>query len=338
MSNPQQIRDSSGRTADYKEIFQPYSEDMARVEKAMTNYFKSDVVLIPSVSSYLIGGGGKRIRPLLVIASSKMCGYAEGPSVIDYSVVVEYIHAATLLHDDVVDEADLRRGSLSANIKYGNQASVLVGDFLFAKSFQIMSDSNDMRVVESVSRATKCLAEGEVMQLVNTCNIETTEEMYMDTIFRKTGALIMSCCEIGAILGGVSEEKADALKEYGKNIGIAFQLMDDVLDYTAKADKWGKPLGADLAEGKPTLPLIRAYGMADKAERALIGKALEGDNSENFFKKVLAIINRYDALSYTIDQARSHAEEARLKLSVFEPSPHLNALADISNYIVDRQD
>jgi len=312
---------------------------MELVEKAIRENFKSDVTLIPDISSYLIGGGGKRIRPLLVIIASRLCGYTGGSRVIDYSVVVEYIHAATLLHDDVVDEADLRRGSLSSNIKYGNQASVLVGDFLFAKSFGLMSDGNDMRVVKSVSTATKRLAEGEVLQLSNTCDIETTEELYMDTILRKTAALMMSCCEIGAILGGASEEKVTALCEYGKNIGLAFQLMDDALDYTADQEKWGKPLGADLAEGKITLPLIRTYGVSGKQERELIIKALkDDDNGKENFRKVLDVIERRDAISYTTDLARSLAEEAKLRLSPFSPSPHLDALYDIASYIVERKD
>ena len=312
---------------------------MARVEDGIRENFTSDVALIPDISSYLIGGGGKRIRPLLVIIASRLCGYTGGSNVIDYSVVVEYIHAATLLHDDVVDEADLRRGSVSSNIKYGNQASVLVGDFLFAKSFELMSDGNDMRVVKSVSTATKRLAEGEVLQLSNTCDLEITEALYMDTIFRKTAALMMSCCEIGAILGGVSGEKAAALTEYGKNIGLAFQLMDDALDYTADQDQWGKPVGADLAEGKITLPLIRAYSLADETERDLIRMALENDGrDEETFVKTLAIIERHDAISYTTDLARSLAEEAKLKLSCFPPSPHLEALYDIAAYIVERKD
>ncbi len=338
MTNPQKVRSDHKRGADYKEISASYQEELSRVEEAITSNFNSDVALIPNVSSYLIGGGGKRIRPLLVIVTSKLCGYTEGSSVIDYSVVVEYIHAASLLHDDVVDEADLRRGAMSANMKYGNQASVLVGDFLFAKSFQLMSDGSDMRIVESVSRATKSLAEGEVMQLVNTRNIDTSEETYMNTIFRKTGALIMSCCEIGAILGGVSEEKGAALTEYGRNIGIAFQLMDDILDYTAEAKQWGKPIGADLAEGKPTLPLIRAYKLAEEPEREFIRKALEDDPAGACFEPVLSILKRYDALAYTSDMARSHAEEAKLKLSCFEPSQNLSALHAIANYIVDRKD
>ncbi|HEB72193.1 MAG TPA: polyprenyl synthetase family protein [Nitrospirae bacterium] len=339
MRNPSQAPKSSMRKINYSEIFAPYREDMERVEKAIRENFRSDVALIPDISSYLIGGGGKRIRPLLVIVAARLCGYTGGSRVIDYSVVVEYIHAATLLHDDVVDEADLRRGSLSSNIKYGNQASVLVGDFLFAKSFGLMSGGNDMRVVKSVSTATTRLAEGEVLQLSNTCDIETTEELYMDTILRKTAALMMSCLEIGAIIGGASEEKTKALCAYGKNIGLAFQLMDDALDYTADQEQWGKPVGADLAEGKITLPLIRTYSVSGNKERELIRKALEDDdNSKENFKIVLDIIERRDAITYTTDRARSLAEEAKLKLSHFSPSPHLEALHDLASYIVERKD
>ncbi len=337
LADPSQINPNARYSVNYKDIVSRYGADLAAVEKAIGDHFQSDVALIPDVSSYLISGGGKRIRPLLVIASARLCGYTTGTRHIDYSVVVEYIHAATLLHDDVVDEADLRRGSESPNMKYGNQASVLVGDFLFAKSFQIMSEGDDMRIVRSVSSATRNLAEGEVLQLVNTCNLETSEDTYMDTIFRKTGALIVSCMEIGAILGGAPPEKEKTLSEYGKKIGIAFQLMDDALDYTADEARWGKPVGADLEEGKVTLPLIRAWKLANDHERRIIRDAFEHDDgADEYIGQVREIMERYEALSYTVDLATRYAGEAKEKLSGFSPSPHLDALAGIADYIVNR--
>lgn len=337
MTHSQQAQPKPAAKPDYSVITAPYREDLDRVEKAIRENFRSDVALIPDISSYLMSGGGKRIRPLLVIATSRLCGY-EGDSLhIDYSVVAEYIHAATLLHDDVVDDAKIRRGADSAAIKFGNQASVLVGDFLFAKSLELLSAGGNMRIVEAVAAATKRLAEGEVLQLMNTSDINTAEEVYMSVIFRKTAALMMSCCQIGAALGGAPEKKAEALSEYGKNVGIAFQLIDDALDYTAEMEKWGKPIGADLAEGKPTLPLIRAYAAADERERKLLETALGADEgAENHLGPVLGILNKYGAISATVDLARTHAERARANLSGFGPSPHLDALAQIADYIVER--
>lgn len=321
----------------YKDILAEYKGDMERVEKAIHDNFQSDVAMIPAVSGYLIGGGGKRIRPLLLIASARLCGYTGSSRHIKHSVVVEYIHAATLLHDDVVDEADTRRGSASANIKYGNEASVLVGDFLFAKSFQLMSEDNDIRIIQAVSNATKNLAEGEVLQLANTCDLDTTEDIYMDTIYRKTGALMEACLRIGAILGGVDKEKEEALAEYGRNIGIAFQMVDDVLDYVGEEKEWGKPLGADLSEGKITLPLIRALKLADEGEKKIIREIVESDQSlESGFETALGVLNKYNTLSHTMDLAREHIEEAKLKLSCFERSSHFNALVSLADYIAER--
>ncbi len=324
---------------DFKEILNTYKTELDLVEKAIQENFHSDVALIPDISSYLISGGGKRVRPLLVIISSKLCGHnGSSKKQIEYSVVAEYIHAATLLHDDVVDEADIRRGSESSNIKYGNQASVLVGDFLFAKSFQIMSDGADIRVVQAVSRATKNLAEGEVLQLVNTCNIEMTEQIYLDTIFRKTGALMMACCEIGAILGKAPDDKEAALAKYGRNIGIAFQLMDDVLDYVAQDDKWGKPLGADLAEGKVTLPLIHAWGKANPSEQDLVRKALDEDGKDKkYLAPTLDIIKKYGGIEYTLKLAREYIDSAKDNLAGFDDSPHLDALLSTADYIIERK-
>ena len=337
MTKARQAHPSLEKGVSYKEISAAYRADLDRAEDALRDNFRSDVALIPDISAYLTGGGGKRIRPLLVIVTSKLCGYTGGSRHIDCCVVVEYIHAATLLHDDVVDEADIRRGAQSANVRYGNQASVLVGDFLFANAFHLMSSAGDIRVVNCVADATKSLAEGEVLQLVNTGDVEISEKIYMDTIFRKTGALIMSCCQIGALLGGVSGEKENALAAYGKNVGIAFQLMDDALDYTADTKRWGKPLGADLAEGKVTLPLIRANARADQAGRAVIKSALNPQNDpKDFFSDVLDIIKDSGALDYTRSMAMRYAEQARSALALFDPSPHLDALGAIADYIVER--
>ena len=338
MSEITQTNGKQVTSVDFKAVTARYAADMERVEKDIHRHFASDVAMIPAVSGYLISGGGKRIRPLLLIASSRLCGYTGATRHITMSVVAEYIHAATLLHDDVVDEADLRRGAASANAKYGNEASVLVGDFLFAKSFELMSEDGDVRVIRVISGATKCLAEGEVLQLYNTCNVEVSEEAYMDTIYRKTGALIEACCRSGSILGGASSEKEQALALYGKNIGTAFQLVDDVLDYIGEAKSWGKPIGADLADGKVTLPLITTLKQCTEAERETIAGAIEGDDDvKEKLARVMPILEKYNALSHTMDTAREHADEAKNALaSAFEPSEHLEALSSIADYIVSR--
>ncbi|MGK7345184.1 MAG: polyprenyl synthetase family protein [Candidatus Nitrospinota bacterium M3_3B_026] len=322
--------------ASYQEITADYRDDLERVEEAIRKNFQSDVAMIPAVSGYLVRGGGKRIRPLLVIVSSRLCGLSGSPRSITMSVVAEYIHAATLLHDDVVDGADTRRGADSANVKFGNEASVLVGDFLFAKSFQLMSADSDIRVVQAISRATKSLAEGEVLQLSNTLNLRITEEEYLDTIYRKTGALMEACARVGAILGGAGREVEEALGKYGRNIGIAFQMVDDALDWTGDAKTWGKPLGADLAEGKITLPVIRALEAADGAERDTIRRIVERAGGDGF-EAALEILKRHGALSQTMELARAYVEEAKLSLSCFDPlNRDAAALRAIADYIVDR--
>jgi octaprenyl-diphosphate synthase len=323
----------------YKEAVAPYAPDMERVEQDILRHFQSDVALIPQISKYLAGSGGKRLRPILLTVSSRLCGYTGASRHISLSVVAEFIHAATLLHDDVVDGADQRRGMESANIKFGNCASVLVGDFLFATSFLLMSEDGDIRVINAMSEATKRLAEGEVLQLVNTMNLNVTEKTYMDTIFRKTGALIEACCRVGAILGGASKEKEEALAQYGRSIGIAFQLVDDALDFVGDERGWGKPIGADLEEGRVTLPLIRALAMADESEVRDIKSAMESDEGrEAKLGAVIMTLKKYDAITYAMEQARWRVEEAKAAVSAcFEPSSHLDAMRAIADYVVDRK-
>ena len=339
MSGVQDTKESRDIGLNYREAVAPYAPDMERVEKDIHNNFHSDVALIPQVSEYLAGSGGKRIRPMLVTVSSRLCGYTGASRHVALSVVAEFIHAASLLHDDVVDEADLRRGMESANIRFGNCASVLVGDFLFAKSFLLMSQDGDIRVINAMSQATKSLAEGEVLQLVNTLNLTITEETYMDTIYRKTGALIESCCRLGAILGGASKEKEEALARYGRNIGIAFQLVDDALDFVGDTRGWGKPIGADLEEGRVTLPLIRALAVADESEVNDIKSAMESDEGRQAkLNAVIMTLKKYDTISYAMEQARWRVEAAKAAISAcFEPSSHLDAMRAIADYVVDRK-
>jgi len=328
----------AARGIDYKTIVGPYAADLARVEEAIRTNFRSSVALIPDISAYLMGSGGKRIRPLLLIASSRLCGYSRGDLHIDMSVVVEYVHAATLLHDDVVDGSNLRRGAESANARFGNQASVLVGDFLFARSLELLAQSGDMKLVAAVARATKNLAEGEVLQLVNTANARTTKEIYLDTVYRKTGALIQACLEIGAILGGAEPEPAKALGGYGRNVGIAFQLMDDALDYTATSEKWGKPVGGDFHEGKVTMPLIWAFANASEKERAFIAACMEsGETGPAELAEAIFIMEKYGGIERTAETAREYVETAKRNLAGFTPSPHLDTLISLADYVVERR-
>jgi octaprenyl-diphosphate synthase len=339
LSSIQETKEGRDISLRYKEAVAPYAPDMERVEKDIQKHFQSDVALIPQVSAYLAGSGGKRIRPILVTVASRLCGYTGASRHIALSVVAEFIHAATLLHDDVVDDADQRRGMESANIKFGNCASVLVGDFLFAKSFMLMSQDGDIRVINAMSEATKSLAEGEVLQLVNTLNLTITEATYMDTIYRKTGALIEACCRVGAILGGADREKEEALAKFGRNVGIAFQLVDDALDFEGDSRGWGKPIGADLEEGRVTLPLIRALAVADETEVGDIKAAMESDNGrEAKLAAVIMTLKKYDTIAYAMEQARWRVEEAKAAVTAcFAPSSHLDAMRAITDYVVDRK-
>jgi octaprenyl-diphosphate synthase len=315
--------------------------DLNRVAEYIKKKYQSDVALIPLISGYLSNGGGKRIRPILVLITSKLCGYNGGERHIRYSCVVEFIHAATLLHDDVVDDADIRRGNLSANVKWGNDASVLVGDFLFSESLSIMSEECDRHIISLVSDATKKLAEGEVKQLINKYDLDTTEDVYIDVINRKTAALISACCGIGAILGGAPQDKTEALISFGKNIGIAFQLVDDVLDYSSNEQELGKPIGNDLIEGKVTLPLIYLYREANEKEkdelREIINSPMIGKEQ---LKRVVSLMNSYGAIDYTIKRAKEFTENAKRDIASLKsssPEQYFNALISVADYIVERK-
>jgi len=325
----------------YDRILGPFRKDLMLVEDAIQSNFRSDVAIIPKISNYLMDSGGKRIRPLLVLIVSKLLGYEapadkEDPR-INYSVVAEYIHAAALLHDDVVDEGNFRRNKLSCNREYGNQASILVGDYLFARAYEILASAPDIEVVSAMTIATRVMAEGEVLQLTNSFSLKNTEELYLETIYRKTAVLISACCKVGAMLGKGTEEQIKSIASYGYNIGMAFQLLDDVLDYVATDDKWGKPIGVDLAEGKVTLPLIWAYSQAEANDKTFIEKSLEADEvSSEMFEKTLHIIRQTGGLDRTYSKAQEYSEMAKYDLNMFESSSQLDGLFAIADYIVDR--
>ncbi|VAW73842.1 Octaprenyl diphosphate synthase [hydrothermal vent metagenome] len=311
------------------------SVDFQLVNELIQQSLKSDVVLIDQLSHYIIGSGGKRLRPLLVLLSARAAGY-EGKNHINVSAIIEFIHTATLLHDDVVDASELRRGQETANSIWGNEASVLVGDFLYSRAFQMMVSVNDMRVMEILSDATNTIAEGEVMQLLCCGNPDTTEAQYLNVIYCKTAKLFEAGCQLGAILGNQSSALEQALQEYGKHLGTAFQLIDDALDYNGKSEEIGKNLGDDLAEGKPTLPLIYTMHHGTEEQSTVVREAIEKGGLENI-EQVTAAIKGCGALEYTQKIAVQEQQKALSALSIIEASPYKEGLEIIARFSVERK-
>lgn len=311
-------------------------EDLKNVELQFKKDLQSDVPLIRKVGEYVLASGGKRIRPALVLLAARLCGY-HGDRSVPLASVVEFIHTATLLHDDVVDNANLRRGIASANTLWGNEASVLVGDFLFSKSFSLMVADGDLRILKVLADATTVIAEGEVLQLVCTSDLEITVERFIDVVRCKTAILLSAACEVGAILGDVEPELREALAEYGMELGIAFQLMDDTLDYTANEEQFGKSIGHDLEEGKITLPLIHTLAHCTPEEREVIAAVVEKELlSDEDFASVFELVHRYGGIEHTIAAAREHIELGKKQLEKFAPSPARDALAELADYVVTR--
>lgn len=316
--------------------FDYLEDELKMVEDQFEIHLATETPLIYKVAKYVISSGGKRIRPILLIISAKICGY-KGNEHIPLAAVIEFIHTATLLHDDVVDSAPLRRGKSSANIVFGNEASVLVGDYLFAKSFRILSNINNMDIIKSYSDATTLMAEGEVRELVKTADIKTTEDEYLDIIIKKTAVLFACASQIGAIVSLKNDEYGKNLYEYGLNIGIAFQLMDDALDYTSN-EKFGKFIGNDLKEGKLTLPLIHTMQRCSKEEKDIISEIIYKKKlAKSELQAVLKLVKRYDSINYTILKAREAVLKAEKTLAVFPDSEYKRNLTDIANYIIERK-
>jgi octaprenyl-diphosphate synthase len=312
-------------------------EDMAKVEVQFKAYLASDVALIRKVGEYVLASGGKRIRPMLLLLCARMAGY-QGNSHTGLASVVEFIHTATLLHDDVVDSAVLRRGNASANSIWGNEASVLVGDFLFAKSFSVMVREGNLRILEVLSDVTTKMAEGEVQQLISTGDLDLDEVSYMEVVRNKTAMLIAAACQCGGILGEVAEQKVQALSEFGMDLGIAFQFMDDALDYVAEESEFGKAKGHDLEEGKMTLPLIYAFRHCASEERARVADIVEKEElAETDLDYVLSLIERCDGIEYTRRRAKELVERAKGYLVLFPDCPEKRALFDLADYVVSRR-
>jgi octaprenyl-diphosphate synthase len=310
------------------------SENLQDVDSLIRNSLHSDVALINQLSHYIINSGGKRLRPMLVLLSANACNY-RGDQHINLAAVIEFIHTATLLHDDVVDASQLRRGNLTANAMWGNEASVLVGDFLYSRAFEMMVDANDMRIMEIMSHTTNTIAEGEVLQLLNCGDAETTEIRYMDVISRKTARLFEAAAQIGAVLGNQPESIETALASYGLHLGIAFQLIDDVLEYSASPEDTGKNVGDDLAEGKPTLPLIHAIHQGTPGQAQLIRRAIENGGHDNM-QAVCAIIESTGAIPYTAKAAQREADLALEALAPLPESAYKDALYNLAEFSVNR--
>jgi len=309
-------------------------EDMAAVDALIRRRLASDVVLINQVSEYIIGAGGKRLRPMLLLLAAQALGH-RGPDAHQLAAVVEFIHTATLLHDDVVDESDLRRGRRTANAVWGNAASVLVGDFLYSRSFQLMVELDRMEVMRILADTTNQIAEGEVLQLLHVRNPDTDEAAYLRVIERKTAVLFAAATRLGALLAGADAKTCDAMHEYGLQLGYAFQIADDVLDYASDADTLGKNLGDDLAEGKATLPLIHAILHSDTATQASLRAAIEHGDVDAM-PTVVAAIRATGGLDYSRQRAMEFAEAAEAAIAGLAPNAAVDALRGLARYSVTR--
>lgn len=319
---------------DLSTIRHPVAEDSKAVDALILRRLQSDVVLINQIGHYIVNSGGKRLRPLSVLLSARACGYT-GDRHIDLAAVVEFIHTATLLHDDVVDGSELRRNRETANTVWGNDASVLVGDFLYSRAFEMMVDVGSMRVMDILSHATNRIAEGEVLQLLNTRDPDTDESRYMEVITRKTATLFEAGIRLGAVLAETPEEIESAAKEYGLCLGIAFQLIDDALDYSVDNAELGKNVGDDLDEGKPTLPVIRAMEVGTEAQRALLRDAIEHGGRDRIDAVAEAIAST-DAITYTAQLAQSYAERAKEAIRILPEFAATGALMMLADFAVSR--
>ncbi|WP_426314360.1 polyprenyl synthetase family protein [Methylobacterium fujisawaense] len=314
------------------------ADGMARVNTTILSRTGSDVAMIPEVANHLIASGGKRLRPILTLACAQLCGYAGATDGdVKLAASVEFMHTATLLHDDVVDESDMRRGRVAARIKWGNEASVLVGDFLLGQAFRMMVEVGSLRALDILSAAATVIAEGEVMQLTNAKNLETDEAAYLAVIRGKTAELFAAACEVGPVLAGRPEAEQAAARSYGMNLGIAFQLIDDVLDYGGTSAELGKNVGDDFREGKITLPIVLAYRRASEGERGFWRRTLQqGEIGADDLETALDLLQRHGALEETVARAHHYGAEARAALDIFPDGPVKAALLGAVEFCVAR--
>lgn len=317
------------------EVVELAEPDMLAVNQCIAQQVNSDVALINQLGMYIINSGGKRIRPMLTVLAARTLGY-QGKDHHTLAAIIEFIHTATLLHDDVVDESTLRRGKETANALFGNQASVLVGDFLYTRSFQMMVTLNSMRVMDILADATNVISEGEVLQLMNCNDPDTTEKSYFDVIYGKTARLFEAATQLAAIIAGADKSTEDALRIYGMHLGTAFQLIDDVMDYTSEADDMGKNVGDDLAEGKPTLPLLYAMWNSTGDAQQQIRDAISQGNGIDKLDSILATMTNTGALEYSRKKAEQEADKAITSLSNIADSSYKTALIALANIAVHR--
>ena len=330
------LEESKNKLASVKPLVDLTKADMERVNQLILSKAGSDVQMIPEVANHLISSGGKRLRPMLTLASSCLFGY-KGENHIKLATSVEFMHTATLLHDDVVDESDLRRGKSTARTIWGNQASVLVGDFLLGQAFRMMVDVGSLDALDVLSSAACVIAEGEVLQLSVAKNMETTEDDYLSVIRAKTAALFAAAAEVGPIVADAGKSGRNAMKSYGMNLGLAFQLVDDALDYGGKAADLGKNVGDDFREGKITLPVILAYRRGTQEERAFWRDAIEGGNSsEANLEKALGLITKYGTLNDTIARAVHYGTIARDALAPLPDSAWKSAMMEVIDFCIER--
>ena len=322
--------------ASVKPLVNLTSEDMARVNQLILSKTGSDVEMIPEVAKHLIDSGGKRLRPMLTLSSAIMCGY-EGEHHITLAASVEFMHTATLLHDDVVDESDMRRGKQSARMVWGNQASVLVGDFLLGQAFRMMVDAGSMEALDVLSTASTVIAEGEVLQLSAAQSMETTEDDYLAVIRGKTAALFSAACEVGPILADANKPVRDAFRSFGMNLGLAFQLVDDALDYGGTKADLGKNVGDDFHEGKITMPVLLAYRRGSEEEREFWRGAMESDSADaDALALAQELLAKHNAIADTVGRARHYGEIARDALAPLPNGAHKDALLDVVDFCVSR--
>lgn len=330
------IDDKKLAKASIAPLMELVADDMKRVNTLILSKTGSEVEMIPEVAKHLIDSGGKRLRPMITLAAAQMCGY-EGEGHITLASSVEFMHTATLLHDDVVDESDMRRGKLAARMLWGNEASVLVGDFLLGQAFRMMVEVGSLQALDILSHAATVIAEGEVLQLQTAKNLETTEDEYLEVIRSKTAALFAAAAEVGPIIAGKDPAHINALRSYGNNLGLAFQLIDDALDYGGNAGDLGKNTGDDFREGKVTLPVLLAFRRGSDEERKFWHEAVvEGKTDEARLEQALEILVRHDAISDTVVRARHYAEMAKDALGTMPDSKHKDALIEVLEFCVSR--
>ena len=330
-----QAAEKTTAATDIDQVIALADADMRAVNALIRESLASDVALVSQVSEYIIMSGGKRLRPLIVLLAARALGYS-GDQHIRAATIIEFIHTATLLHDDVVDSSERRRGQDSANTVFGNQASVLVGDFLYSRAFQMMVDIDSMRIMQILADATNTIAAGEVMQLMNVHDPDTSEDAYRQVIYRKTARLFEAGAQIAAVLADKEQAVEDRMISYGRNLGCAFQLVDDALDFNASAEELGKNIGDDLAEGKATLPLIRAMQQASQSDSAIIRSAIREGGLDQL-DKITSIIESTGALQYTSARAQEAAAEAIAALSDVPESDHKQALIALAEFSVSRR-